>query len=353
MRNLFALALFVSTTALAHGQTTTPSYDSQVYEPPFGDGQADSFPAGTYVTPIFNPTDQDWTATSWRLYADQGNVTATIQDDTQVTIGQLVTGSPTYAAGTLGGSPILRAGHSALLVVKTDGAARSVQPVITFSHLHTIGTSASMVPSGGPVAVSGYGQYTSQYNNGQSISVTTPSGATLLVAANWYGDASNTPNVTDNSVPMTQVGSTKTGVSGQVTALFYSAGESAGTHVVSSVYPNGQPSFPIITSFVVTGTSSTTPIDGGVQFGAGYIDNTRMVKCPQVTPNKANEFVTSFFVYGGGDDGLQGLNVTVPSGYNSHFAFGYATSDGVNVFEPTYGNVTVGKEYVCASLLLR
>jgi hypothetical protein len=96
-------------------------------QPGLGDG-LNAIPAGTYLqTTCRNETGQVWTLTVIRCVADSGSSTCNVTDsEGDPLLTGAITGTSTYASGTIGGTTIIGAGDYLEITFVTDGTTKQI-----------------------------------------------------------------------------------------------------------------------------------------------------------------------------------------------------------------------------------
>ena len=110
--------------------TTIPSSSLTIpmsCQPGLGDG-LNAIPAGTYLqTTCRNETGQVWTLTVIRCVADSGSSTCNVTDsEGDPLLTGAITGTSTYASGTIGGTTIIGAGDYLEITFVTDGTTKQI-----------------------------------------------------------------------------------------------------------------------------------------------------------------------------------------------------------------------------------
>jgi hypothetical protein len=110
--------------------TTIPSSSLTIpmsCQPGLGDG-LNAIPAGTYLqTTCRNETGQVWTLTVIRCVADSGSSTCNVTDsEGDPLLTGAITGTSTYASGTIGETTIIGAGDYLEITFVTDGTTKQI-----------------------------------------------------------------------------------------------------------------------------------------------------------------------------------------------------------------------------------
>jgi hypothetical protein len=110
--------------------TTIPSSSLTIpmsCQPGLGDG-LNAIPAGTYLqTTCRNETGQVWTLTVIRCVADSGSSTCNVTDsEGHPLLTGAITGTSTYASGTIGETTIIGAGDYLEITFVTDGTTKQI-----------------------------------------------------------------------------------------------------------------------------------------------------------------------------------------------------------------------------------